>query len=432
MKYFIRTTALLFASLAIFFVFAGVGNVAWAALVNINTADITELDTLPGIGPAKAQAIIDYRETNGLFSKIEDIMNVSGIGEATFNNMKDFITVGDVTDDGGDDDDDDDTSTTTATSTDSTATSTATSTSTTTTSSKVISTHYYQEAISTYTEPTNVFEVSAGRDRSVFVGSPMYVEAKYKVSIDLANQSRKFTWSFGDGATSVLEKPEHVYQYPGEYHVVLNVTVGEKKSVARMKVLVSAPDLSLSVHADGALIVTNQALGEVNLYGLKLSAEAQTYLFPLDTIIGAQQSVIFPVEYTHITGTNQAVSLTNMAEQILADTSLNLNSLAVTNAEPVVTVAEFERFVLAYNKLTPGTALATAPPKQVPQVPPEPESQPATLTNSPVNPPSASVMNTDVAVSDVPLTATVMDAPSFGFWSKLFHPVRTIREAFYQ
>lgn len=64
-----------------------------APLVNINTADAALLDTLPGIGPAKAQAIIDYRTKNGPFQAIEDIQNVSGIGPTTFANMKDQITV---------------------------------------------------------------------------------------------------------------------------------------------------------------------------------------------------------------------------------------------------------------------------------------------------------------------------------------------------
>lgn len=62
-------------------------------LVNINTAGQNELDTLPGIGPAYAQRIIQYREANGPFKSIEDLKNVSGIGDKTFEKLKDRITV---------------------------------------------------------------------------------------------------------------------------------------------------------------------------------------------------------------------------------------------------------------------------------------------------------------------------------------------------
>jgi competence ComEA-like helix-hairpin-helix protein len=63
------------------------------SLININTSSLEELDTLPGIGESKAQAIIDHRQSNGDFSNIEEIMNVSGIGQTTFDNIKDLITV---------------------------------------------------------------------------------------------------------------------------------------------------------------------------------------------------------------------------------------------------------------------------------------------------------------------------------------------------
>lgn len=66
---------------------------AQIAVVNINTATKAELDTLPGIGPSKAEAIITYRETVGRFNTIEDIKNVKGIGDKTFQNLKDYITV---------------------------------------------------------------------------------------------------------------------------------------------------------------------------------------------------------------------------------------------------------------------------------------------------------------------------------------------------
>ena len=61
--------------------------------VNINTATLNELDSLPGIGPSTAQKIIDYREKNGNFEKIEDLQNVKGIGNAKYEEIKNKIIV---------------------------------------------------------------------------------------------------------------------------------------------------------------------------------------------------------------------------------------------------------------------------------------------------------------------------------------------------
>ena len=61
--------------------------------VNINQANQTELETLPGIGPSLAQRIIEYRKNNGKFKKIEDIQNVKGIGDNKYSNIKDNICI---------------------------------------------------------------------------------------------------------------------------------------------------------------------------------------------------------------------------------------------------------------------------------------------------------------------------------------------------
>ncbi|TSB46786.1 helix-hairpin-helix domain-containing protein [Alkalicoccobacillus porphyridii] len=71
---------------------SGLGS-AQQSLVNINTATENELTTLNGIGPSKAASIISYREENGSFQTIEELTNVSGIGDKSFEKLKDEITV---------------------------------------------------------------------------------------------------------------------------------------------------------------------------------------------------------------------------------------------------------------------------------------------------------------------------------------------------
>jgi competence protein ComEA len=63
--------------------------------IDINRAEPWLLEALPGIGEVLAQKILDYRSENGSFRRIEDLLQVSGIGEATFENIKDLITVSD-------------------------------------------------------------------------------------------------------------------------------------------------------------------------------------------------------------------------------------------------------------------------------------------------------------------------------------------------
>jgi competence protein ComEA len=66
------------------------------SVVNLNTATATQIATLPGIGEKAAQRIIEYREKNGGFKKVEDLMNVKGIGEKSFLKLKPLVTVGDA------------------------------------------------------------------------------------------------------------------------------------------------------------------------------------------------------------------------------------------------------------------------------------------------------------------------------------------------
>ena len=63
------------------------------AAVNVNTATVEELKSLPGIGPSKAAAIVEYRSRNGNFKSVEELKQVKGIGDGIFNRLKDEATI---------------------------------------------------------------------------------------------------------------------------------------------------------------------------------------------------------------------------------------------------------------------------------------------------------------------------------------------------
>lgn len=67
--------------------------VAQKAIVNLNSATLDQLETLPGVGPKVAERIVEFRQKNGGFKKIEDLMNVKGIGEKSFLKLKPLVTV---------------------------------------------------------------------------------------------------------------------------------------------------------------------------------------------------------------------------------------------------------------------------------------------------------------------------------------------------
>ena len=67
---------------------------AAAGVVNINTAGASELESLPGVGAKTATLIIEYRQKNGPFKKVEELMNVKGFGEKTFLKLKPQLTIG--------------------------------------------------------------------------------------------------------------------------------------------------------------------------------------------------------------------------------------------------------------------------------------------------------------------------------------------------
>jgi competence protein ComEA len=89
-----KTFKVLLAFALAVFIFSSYGLAQEVKKININTATVEELATLPGIGDSTAKNIVEHRNNNGNFQTVEDLMNVTGIGEKKFEKIKDMITVG--------------------------------------------------------------------------------------------------------------------------------------------------------------------------------------------------------------------------------------------------------------------------------------------------------------------------------------------------
>ena len=234
------------------------------ALVNINTADSTTLQTLNGIGPSKALAIIDYRTQNGPFAVIEDIMNVSGIGTATFNNIKASITVSDTSVPSND---------------------TATSTETTTVTSTANSSPPPAPVSSYVPPPVPQLFADAGGDRTVIVGADTQFNGRAYNRQKENVEHVRFLWNFGDGSTADGPAVVHHYVYPGRYAVML--TIAENLDAVSDRVVVTAEPakLAFNVFADGGVAIENRAGRDLDLSGWIVRSSGQMFTLPEHSVI---------------------------------------------------------------------------------------------------------------------------------------------------
>ena len=276
-----------------------------AALVNINTAGSEELQTLTGIGPSYAERIIEYRNTNGLFQKTEDIKNVKGIGDATFLKIKDFVTVGDVSSTPNDIEK-------TNGSLD-IASSVAMPTETSPISS--LSTHYGSEELSNLSSES-VLKIGAGRARLGVVGGPMEFKAEVSSSF---TRTTSFKWSFGDGTIGEGLIVSHTYDYPGEYVVILSSHSNEGTATSRTDVRVIEPNLFISLVSSERVEVSNFSGSEINLYGRAFVSGDDIFAFPKDTIIKSGQKISFGATVTGLKPLNQ----NNIALILVGESGVN-------------------------------------------------------------------------------------------------------------
>ena len=239
------------------------------ALININTADEATLETLPGIGPSKAAAIITYRTDNGPFATIEDIENVSGIGPSTFAEIEPYITVGDTSPAAG-------ASTQTASSTPSSG------------------------GAANYVPPPASLIVSGPSDSTAYLEVPASFSAKITTGTGGSDPGAEISWNFGDGSTQSGNPVTKTYRYPGTYLVTITATDGSANGQDSFAVKAVAVAARIAGISGEGIRIANDSSVPLDLSGWRLSSEGGSFRFPAGSFIMASSSVLYPYAITNL------------------------------------------------------------------------------------------------------------------------------------
>lgn len=316
-----------------------------AELININTADAELLDTLPGIGPSKAAAIIDYRTEHGPFVRIEDIQNVSGIGPSTYADIEPLITVGD--EDAPDPlpdplpaDDPADTASTTPT-----------------VASPDGGPPEYM--------PIPTLRISTSGNRTVSSGADIAFAASVYDGKGNKRDDATVSWSFGDGMRRAGTSVYHRYYEPGEYLTVVRAATSDggdayAESVITVK---NAGIRIVSVSVRG-ITLANSDSRTLDLSLWRLSMGGKEFKIPADTQILAGRTILFPSQIIELPISDSAMLLYPSGEAAAAypasAPASAVQQIAVAPAssgQPSVDAASYKKVQgvepLAVNKVEP-------------------------------------------------------------------------------
>lgn len=300
--------------------------IAYAALVNINTADATLLDTLPGIGSSKAAAIVQYRTNHGQFTRIEDIQNVSGIGPSTYAGLASFITVGDI-----------------GSSNASTTTSTATTTTTVSSSGGPV------EYV-----PIPTLRIITGGDHTVSAGADTTFSAIVYDGKGNKRDDALVTWSFGDGMRKTGASVFHAYYDPGEYVAIVHASTSDGGD-ALNEVVVTAKDASIQITSVSArgIALTNNSTRTLDLSLWRLSMGGQEFKIPADTHMLAGRTILFPSQVIELPITDSA-SILYPSGEVAAAYSVPAGGGPASSGQPSSGATSYER-VQAVEPITSAT-----------------------------------------------------------------------------
>ena len=194
--------------------------------------------------------------------------------------------------------------------------------------------------------PSEPFKVGAGRPRLGSIHSPIIFRAE---SSGMIVPNMRYQWSFGDGGSAVGEEVGHVYDFSGEYVVVLNAR-GENGEVAvsRTTVVIVEPRVMISAPSADRVEVVNQSDRELNLGGWYISQGQTIFSFPTDTIVAASKKTIVPVNYLGFLPTTNPLLTLTFPDNTVAVTSTpapsreELNALLFSLRELSIEVARLQ------------------------------------------------------------------------------------------
>ncbi len=155
------------------------------------------------------------------------------------------------------------------------------------------------------------FQVSAGRSRLGFVGVPVSFITKVTKAKNITSGSLVSTWSMGDGGFKNGIGVSHVYQFPGEYTVVLNAQWGESDAVSKTRIKIIEPQVDIERVSHTVVRISNNSSQELNLGGWRIESERNRYIIPIDTIVAGKGSIQISLNTIGISYVREFIRLVN-------------------------------------------------------------------------------------------------------------------------
>jgi competence ComEA-like helix-hairpin-helix protein len=302
----------------LFFIFLFLPFGVHAALVNINTADAELLDTLPGIGSVKANAIIDYRTIHGPFAHIQDIQNVTGIATSTYTNIAPFITVGSAP-----------------------PPPPPSTPSTPAPSSPASSPSVAEDPDDEIIPPQYLIipelHILGVTDRTIAAGADTIFVAHVYDDKNNRRPDATVTWTFGDGTRRIGTSVYHAYYAPGDYVLIVRATTPDGRE-GETDVVITAKDVSVAIQSvtpKGITLLNNDSR-MLDLSGWRLSAGGKEFRIPADTSILGGTSTFFPVQVLQL-------PLTSVARLLYPNGDLASGYPPISSSPPAPAAAHIQK-----------------------------------------------------------------------------------------